>query len=75
MAAALLAFAAVFLGVRALDGLRSLTGQPQVAVREGELPGATTAQRIEGLQAQVRDAGDIAPRPIIARHQAQLDWI
>jgi tetratricopeptide (TPR) repeat protein len=27
-----------------------------VAVREGELPGATTAQRIEGLQAQVREA-------------------
>ena len=57
LAAALLAFVAVFLGVRALDGgSESLTGQPQVAVREGELPGATTAQRIEGLQAQVREA-------------------
>ena len=57
LAAALLAFVAVFLGVRALDGgSASLTGQPEVAVREGELPGATTAQRIEGLQAQVREA-------------------
>jgi tetratricopeptide (TPR) repeat protein len=57
LAAALIAFVAVFLGVRALDGgSESLTGQPQVAVREGELPGATTAQRIEGLQAQVREA-------------------
>ena len=57
LAAALLAFVAVFLGVRALDGgSASLTGQPEVAVREGELPGATTAQRIEGLQAQVRGA-------------------
>ena len=57
LAAALLAFVTVFLGVRALDGgSASLTGQPEVAVREGELPGATTAQRIEGLQAQVREA-------------------
>jgi tetratricopeptide (TPR) repeat protein len=57
LAAALLAFVAVFLGVRALDGgSPALTGQPEVAVREGELPGATTAQRIEGLQAQVRGA-------------------
>ena len=57
LAAALLAFVAVFLGVRALEGgSTSLTGQPEVAVREGELPGATTAQRIEGLQAQVREA-------------------
>ena len=57
LAAALLAFVAVFLGVRALDGgSASLTGQPEVAVREGELPGATTAQRIEGLQAEVREA-------------------
>jgi tetratricopeptide (TPR) repeat protein len=57
LAAALVAFVAVFLGVRALDGgSESLTGQPEVAVREGELPGATTAQRIEGLQAQVREA-------------------
>ena len=57
LAAALLAFVAVFLGVRAFDGgSASLTGQPEVAVREGELPGATTAQRIEGLQAEVRGA-------------------
>ena len=57
LAAALLAFVAVFLGVRALDGSSpNLTGRPDVAVREGELPGATTAQRIEGLQAQVREA-------------------
>jgi tetratricopeptide (TPR) repeat protein len=58
LAAAVLAFAAVFLGVRALDGSSaSLPGQPgDVAVRQGELPGATTAQRIEGLQAQVREA-------------------
>jgi tetratricopeptide (TPR) repeat protein len=57
LAAALLAFVAVFLGVRALDGgSASLTGQPEVAVREGELPGATIAQRIEGLQALVREA-------------------
>ena len=57
LAAALIAFVAVFLGVRALDGgSASLTGQPEVAVRAGELPGATTAQRIEGLQAQVREA-------------------
>ncbi len=57
LAAALLAFVAVFLGVRALDGgSASLTRQPEVAVREGELPSATTAQRIEGLQAQVLEA-------------------
>jgi tetratricopeptide (TPR) repeat protein len=57
LAAALLAFVAVFLGVRALDGSSpNLSGRPDVAVREGELPGATTAQRIEGLQAQVREA-------------------
>jgi tetratricopeptide (TPR) repeat protein len=58
LAAAVLAFVAVFLGVRALDGSSaSLPGQPgDVAVRQGELPGATTAQRIEGLQAQVREA-------------------
>jgi tetratricopeptide (TPR) repeat protein len=57
LAAAVLAFAAVFLAVRALDGSSAnLSGRPDVAVREGELPGATTAQRIEGLQAQVREA-------------------
>src|SRR5262245_387739 len=56
LAAAALAFAAVFFGVRALDGSSaSLPGSPaEVAVREGELPSATTAQRIEGLQAEVR---------------------
>jgi tetratricopeptide (TPR) repeat protein len=57
LAAALLAFVAVFLGVRGLDGSSpNLSARPDVAVREGELPGATTAQRIEGLQAQVREA-------------------
>jgi tetratricopeptide (TPR) repeat protein len=57
LAAAVLAFLAVFLGVRALDGSSAnFSGPPDVAVREGELPGATTAQRIEGLQAQVREA-------------------
>jgi tetratricopeptide (TPR) repeat protein len=57
LAAAVLAFLAVFLGVRALDGSSAnFSGRPDVAVREGELPGATTAQRIEGLQAQVREA-------------------
>jgi tetratricopeptide (TPR) repeat protein len=57
LAAAVLAFAAVFFAVRALDGSSAnLSGRPDVAVREGELPGATTAQRIEGLQAQVREA-------------------
>jgi tetratricopeptide (TPR) repeat protein len=57
LAAAVLAFAAVFFAVRALDGSSAnLAGRPDVAVREGELPGATTAQRIEGLQAQVREA-------------------
>jgi tetratricopeptide (TPR) repeat protein len=58
LAAAALAFAAVLLAVRAIDGSSaSLPGQPaELAVREGELPGATTAQRIEGLQAQVRQA-------------------
>lgn len=57
LAAALFAFAAVFLAVRALDGsTANLSGPPEVAVREGELPGATTAQRLEGLQAQVREA-------------------
>jgi tetratricopeptide (TPR) repeat protein len=58
LAAAVLAFAAVFLAVRALDGSSaSLPGErAEVAVREGELPGATTAQQIEGLQAQVRQA-------------------
>jgi tetratricopeptide (TPR) repeat protein len=57
LAAALFAFVAVFLGVRAFDGGSArLTGQPEAAVREGELPGATTAEQIEGLQAQVREA-------------------
>ena len=57
LAAAALVFVAVFLAVRALDGSSaSLTGQSEVAVREGELPGAIIAQRIEGLQAQVREA-------------------
>jgi len=57
LAAAVLAFAAVFFAVRALDGSSAnLSGRPDVAVREGELPSATTAQRIEGLQAQVREA-------------------
>jgi tetratricopeptide (TPR) repeat protein len=57
LAAALLAFVAVFLGVRAIDGSSpNLSAPPDVAVRAGELPGATTAQRIEGLQAQVREA-------------------
>jgi tetratricopeptide (TPR) repeat protein len=58
LAAAALAFAAVFLAVRALNGSSAgLPGQrAEVAVREGELPDATTAQRIEGLQAQVRQA-------------------
>jgi tetratricopeptide (TPR) repeat protein len=57
LAAALLAFVAVFLAVRAIDGSSpNLSAAPDVAVRAGELPGATTAQRIEGLQAQVREA-------------------
>jgi len=57
LAAAVLAFVAVFLGVQALDGSApSLSGRPDVAVREGELPGATTAQQVAGLQAQVREA-------------------
>jgi tetratricopeptide (TPR) repeat protein len=57
LAAAALAFVAVFVTVNALNG--SSAGLPvaaEVAVREGELPGATTAQRIHGLQAQVREA-------------------
>jgi tetratricopeptide (TPR) repeat protein len=57
LAAALLAFVAVFVAVRALDGSSAtVPGEPDVAIRQGELPGATTAQRIEGLQAQVREA-------------------
>jgi tetratricopeptide (TPR) repeat protein len=57
LAAAVFTFIAVFLAVRALDGSSAkLPGDADVAVREGELPGATTAQRIEGLQAQVREA-------------------
>ena len=57
LAAAVFTFIAVFLAVRALDGSSAkLPGEADVAVREGELPGATTAQRIEGLQAQVREA-------------------
>ena len=57
LAAAVLAFAAVFLAIRALDdSSANLSGRSEVAVREGELPSATTAQRIEGLQAQVREA-------------------
>jgi tetratricopeptide (TPR) repeat protein len=57
LAAAVFTFIAVFLAVRALDGSSAkLPGDADVAVREGELPGATTAQRIEGLQAQVRGA-------------------
>jgi tetratricopeptide (TPR) repeat protein len=56
LAAAVFTFIAVFLAVRALDGSSAkLPGEADVAVREGELPGATTAQRIEGLQAQVRE--------------------
>jgi tetratricopeptide (TPR) repeat protein len=57
LTAAVLAFAAVFLAVRAINGSStSLPGQRgDLAVREGLLPGATTAQRIEGLQAQVRE--------------------
>jgi tetratricopeptide (TPR) repeat protein len=58
LAAAVLAFAAVFLGVRLIDGssagLQGPTEEP--AVREGELPGATTSQRVEGLQAEVRQS-------------------
>jgi tetratricopeptide (TPR) repeat protein len=58
VAAAVLAFVAVLLGVRALDGSTAALPEHRadVAVREGELPGATTAQQIEGLQAQVRRA-------------------
>jgi tetratricopeptide (TPR) repeat protein len=58
LAAAVLAFAAVFLAVRAFDGSSASLPREraEVAVREGELPGATTAQQIEGLQAQVRQA-------------------
>jgi tetratricopeptide (TPR) repeat protein len=57
LAAALLAFAAVFVTVRALDGSSAaVPGEADVAIRQGELPSATTAQRIEGLQAQVREA-------------------
>jgi tetratricopeptide (TPR) repeat protein len=58
LAAAAFAFALVFFAVRAIDG--ASPGRPggsnELAVREGLLPGATTAQRIEGLQAQVREA-------------------
>jgi tetratricopeptide (TPR) repeat protein len=56
LAAAALAFAAVFLAVRALNGSSAIVSGAgdEVAVRAGELPGATTAQRIEGLQAQAR---------------------
>ena len=55
---AALAFAAVFFTVRALDGSQpgSLGRSDDLAVREGQLPSATTPQRIEGLQAQVREA-------------------
>jgi tetratricopeptide (TPR) repeat protein len=57
LAAAVFAFIAVVLAVRALDGSSTkLPGAAALAVRAGELPGATTAQRIEGLQAQVREA-------------------
>jgi tetratricopeptide (TPR) repeat protein len=58
LAAAALAFFAVFLAVRAIDGSSSSpsTQGPDLAVREGLLPGATTVQQIEGLQAQVREA-------------------
>src|SRR5215468_4173297 len=58
LAAAALAFVAVFLAVRAIDGSSANLprGDGEVAIREGELPSATTAQRIEGLQAQVRQA-------------------
>jgi tetratricopeptide (TPR) repeat protein len=57
LAAAALAFAAVFLAVRAIDApSSSSSGQAtDLAVREGLLPSATTTQRIEGLQAQVRE--------------------
>ena len=58
LAAALLAFVAVFLAVRSLDGSPANLPGPreELAVREGQLPGATTAQRIEGLQAEVRQS-------------------
>jgi tetratricopeptide (TPR) repeat protein len=57
LAAAALAFALVFIGVRALDGSGGGFSRESadLAVRAGLLPSATTAQRIEGLQAQVRE--------------------
>jgi tetratricopeptide (TPR) repeat protein len=58
LAAAALAFAVVFLALKLIGGSSStLAGRDaDLAVREGLLPGATTAQRIEGLQAQVRQS-------------------
>ncbi len=58
LAAAALAFAAVLLALRALDhsGTTPTVEGAGVAVREGTLPGATTDERIEALQAQVRSA-------------------
>ena len=58
LAAALLAFAATFLAVRAIDGSSELPqlGSAGAERREGILPTATTTERIEALNGQVADA-------------------
>ncbi len=58
LAAALLAFAAAFFAVRAIDGSSELPelGMAGAERREGILPTATTTERIDALKGQVADA-------------------
>jgi tetratricopeptide (TPR) repeat protein len=58
LVAALLAFAATFLAVRVLDSSSEPPelGSAGAGARAGTLPTASTAERIEALQAQVADA-------------------
>jgi tetratricopeptide (TPR) repeat protein len=73
LVAAVLAFAASFLAVRAIDGTRGLSelGSAGAGAREGTLPTASTAERIEAIQAQVADA-PADPRGHIALGAAYL---
>jgi tetratricopeptide (TPR) repeat protein len=63
IAAAALAFLAVFATLRAIDGAGSGTGALpafDAGARTGLLPGATTDQRIEALQSALRGSGSDA---------------
>jgi tetratricopeptide (TPR) repeat protein len=58
LVAAGLVLAAVLLAVRALDGssVSVPASGPDAVLHEGQLPSATTAERIESLRAQVRES-------------------